>query len=106
MLLLEDCLPWLGIWVQRFPFTEEKGGSLSLPFQKVLFISVRNTHRGMGDFDMVLVFKDTVEGCRIPLALQAESNAARERREEEHEDCHSSAETPVTIRGSSFLTVP
>lgn len=48
---------------------------------------------------MALAFKDTVEGCSIPLALQAESNTARERGEEEQEDCHSSAEAPVTIRG-------
>lgn len=56
-----------------------------------------------GDFDMALAFKDTVEGCSIPLALQAESNTARESREEEQEDCHSSTEAPVTIRGFSFF---
>lgn len=28
---------------------------------------------------MALAFKDTVEGCSIPLALQAESNTAREK---------------------------
>lgn len=27
MLLLEEYLPWLGIWVQCFPFKEEKEGS-------------------------------------------------------------------------------
>lgn len=26
MLLLEESFPWLGIWVQRFPFKEERGG--------------------------------------------------------------------------------
>lgn len=92
MLLLEDCLPWLGIWVQRFPFTEEKGGGkwqpvTALPKSAVSKCEKRTHTEASGDFDMAHAFKDTVEGCSIPLALQAESKIARERREEEQEDC-------------------
>lgn len=57
------------------------------------------------DSDMALAFKDTVEGCSIPLAFQTESKVLRERREEEQGGCHSSAEAPVTIRVFSLLRV-
>lgn len=57
MLLLEENLPWLGIWVQCFPFKEEKEGGKRQNhhclFKNVLFLSVHFcSHRCMHTYSI------------------------------------------------------
>lgn len=80
-------------------------GSPSLPFQKVLFRSVRNAHRGIRGFWHGTCLQRHRWRVQHPPCFAGRKQHSKRKGggEEEQEDCYSSAEAPVTIRGFSFF---